>query len=463
MVLDKFSTALDLLKGFQVNLYVGEEIIKGKLMGVETDHVVIEDEHKYIFYYSIDKIQAITKNTKQFQVEEITTTFQKTQSLTELLHSFRNSWVSILCLNKKRFSGVLSDIDADFATIINGEERILIKLTHISNILKGFIQDEETKETSSKGNEQNKNKASNNNQEKNDKDTTEQKKNNKSEKKSKETAKEVTKDSDKKSETSTKTEIVIAENQQPALPLAVVIEPKEIKVWSQPIKPEPVSVPLTELTPSTTTTTTVQTEPTKETEVSLKDTSDLKKSNIESKKPNTELSKEKKNEEPKVIKPKLLAPPKEIKPIKVEAPIGKSSSAAKSEEKPSKSTEKENIVKSSNSKGNVVKTSKTKENVVKAANVTESAVKASNVIENLKKQSAEKENVVKTVRMTSTYQEQTKVKNTMEQNNSVHSWKQTDQGKKAFRYAGEPVSHDIERDLTFSGRFNRQRRKTSRY
>ena len=143
MGLDKFSAALDLLKGFQVNLYVGEEIIKGKLVGVEPDHVVIENDKQYIYYYSIDKIQAITKNTKQFQVEEISSTFQKTQSLTELLQSFKNSWVNILCLNKKRFSGVLSDIDADFATLINGEERILIKLTHISNILKGFIQEEE--------------------------------------------------------------------------------------------------------------------------------------------------------------------------------------------------------------------------------------------------------------------------------------------------------------------------------
>ncbi|MFZ7944513.1 hypothetical protein, partial [Neobacillus sp. 19] len=145
MGLDKFSAALDLLKGFNVNLYVGEDIYKGKLIGVEPDHVVMETEDKYIFYYNIDKIQAITKNTRQFQPEEPTAEFQKTQSLSELLHSFHHSWVTILSINKQRFSGVLSDIDTDFATLINGEERILIKITHISNILKGFVKEKETK------------------------------------------------------------------------------------------------------------------------------------------------------------------------------------------------------------------------------------------------------------------------------------------------------------------------------
>ncbi|MEH7120951.1 hypothetical protein V7128_26615, partial [Neobacillus vireti] len=142
MGLEKFSTALDLLIGFQVNLYVGEDIFKGKLIGVEADHVVLETDSKYIVYYNIDKIQAITKNTKQFQPEKTTVEFQKTQSLKELLLSFQYSWITILTINKQSFYGVLSEIDEDFVTLINGEERILIKLIHVSNILKGVIKEE---------------------------------------------------------------------------------------------------------------------------------------------------------------------------------------------------------------------------------------------------------------------------------------------------------------------------------
>jgi chemotaxis protein histidine kinase CheA len=145
---DNFSSTVDLLKGYNVNLYVGEEIIKGKLMGVETDHIILEDENEYVYYYSIDKIQAITKNTKQYKGEDITTEFMKTQSLADLLSSLKNSWVSILCLNKQSFSGVLSIVDSDFVTLINGEDRILIKISHISNILKGYRKEEKQQEES---------------------------------------------------------------------------------------------------------------------------------------------------------------------------------------------------------------------------------------------------------------------------------------------------------------------------
>ncbi|MDR7079186.1 chemotaxis protein histidine kinase CheA [Neobacillus niacini] len=141
-----FSSTVDLLKGYNVNLFVGEEIIKGKLMGVETDHIILEDDNNYVYYYSIDKIQAITKNTKQYIGEDITTEFMKTQSLADLLSSLKNSWVSILCLNKQSFSGVLSIVDADFVTLINGEDRILIKISHISNILKGYRKEQKEEE-----------------------------------------------------------------------------------------------------------------------------------------------------------------------------------------------------------------------------------------------------------------------------------------------------------------------------
>src|SRR3954453_23579847 len=156
---DKFSATLELLKGFYINLYVGEDIFKGKLIGVETDHVVLETENNYIFYYNLDKIQAITKNTKQFQPEEASVEFKKTQSLMELLHSFQYSWVTILSINKKTFYGVLSEIDEDFITLINGEERILIKVTHVSNILKGVIKEkqEEKEQDKTESNNETKN------------------------------------------------------------------------------------------------------------------------------------------------------------------------------------------------------------------------------------------------------------------------------------------------------------------
>ncbi|OIK15678.1 hypothetical protein BIV60_07915 [Bacillus sp. MUM 116] len=168
---DNFSSTLDLFKGYWVNLYVSEEIIKGKLMGVEEDHLILENENNYIFYYSLDKIQAITKNTKQFQAEEISSKYLKTTSLKELLDSLINSWVSILCLNKQTFSGIVNEVDSDFVTLISGEERILIKLTHVSNIVMGVIEDN-SNNSDSETDEEEQNEEEQNEEEQNETEVT---------------------------------------------------------------------------------------------------------------------------------------------------------------------------------------------------------------------------------------------------------------------------------------------------
>jgi hypothetical protein len=219
---DNFSSTVDLLKGYNVNLYVGEEIIKGKLMGVETDHVIIEDENKYVYYYSIDKIHAITKNTKQYKGEEITTEFMKTQSLADLLSSLKNSWVSILCVNKQSFSGVLGIVNSDFVTLINGEDRILIKISHISNILKGYRKEEKEEKQDDSKNEAESNVSDSKSEEKEDTYVEEQvfMKSNKQE------------NNDKQNKV-----VTMVENEPVVSPKVIVNQPEnEKKVWAEPIK-----------------------------------------------------------------------------------------------------------------------------------------------------------------------------------------------------------------------------------
>jgi len=168
MGLDKISSSLDLLLGYNVNLYIGEEIVNGKLIGVERDHIIVEDNNNYVFYYSFEQIQAITKNTKLFQSEETTANFIRTQSLTEVLNSFKNTWITILCVNKQKFNGIMSQVDEDFATLINGEEKILIKLSQISNILKGYVNQEGTNSASTNASSQSNSKNENSSNHKSD-------------------------------------------------------------------------------------------------------------------------------------------------------------------------------------------------------------------------------------------------------------------------------------------------------
>ncbi|NRD79530.1 DUF2642 domain-containing protein [Bacillus sp. BRMEA1] len=153
MSVDQFKSTLNSLIGFNVSLYVGEQVYKGKLISVEPDHVIIENENNYIFYYNISQIQAITKNTKQFQGEEITSEYLKTQSLKQVLDSLTNSWVTIFCTSKQKFSGILSKVGADFITLINGADGILIQNSNIANVIKGEMKEQENSETKEENNQ----------------------------------------------------------------------------------------------------------------------------------------------------------------------------------------------------------------------------------------------------------------------------------------------------------------------
>jgi len=416
MGLEKFSAALDLLTGFNVNLYVGEDVFKGNLIGVEADHVVLEAENKYIFYYTIDKIQAITKNTKQFQPEKLTAEFQKTQSLTELLQSFQHSWVTILCINKQKFSGVLSEIDTDFATLINGEERILIKLTHISNILKGFIKEEKSKL------EETKEKAQNNNETKNNENETCQTAENKTGNKSRQTTKAVCTTFEKKEKTTAHRET--SEVQPEVVAAAEIIEPTNIMVWSEPIKIEaPVTIQKEDHSFKSE-------KPESSVETGSKVKTDMKK-------PNNEMNQiVKKNDELSMNKPKQTEQVKEMKPVK--------EAVMKVETKPVAilpSPKKEVKSRETTSAAKPVKSRET--------TTTAKPVKS--------KETTTTTKPVQSQNTASRKTEDTKTERFV--NDTKNVWKQRDQEKVAFRFSGEPVSRDTERAFPFAGWPNRNKNK----
>ena len=433
MGIEKFSAALDLLKGFEVNLFVGEDIFKGKLIGVEADHVVLETENNYIFYYSIDKIQAITKNTKKFQPEKTKAQFLKTQSLKDLLLSFQHTWVTILSINKQRFTGVLSEIDEDFATLINGEERILIKLVHISNILKGFIKEEVKKSDSSKDNGKNDSKGSSNgssekddskkeekskseskedskkggkskseskdDSKKEEKSKSESKDDSKKEEKSKSESKDDSKSSDKKQK---------SDKNEKEQDQVVMEEANNTMVWSQPIKIESTMVQ-------------VKDEGSSNLFKSKKSHSEEKnssKSSTDMKKSKEEMStKDNKTEETWSSKPKGNDQQKEMKSVKETATIQQTDNIPAPPYKIQMSEGK-----------------------------------------SAKKQEAT--TTVTTANQATKKTENTKAAEAVSTNNSQNSWKQKEQEQKVFRFAGEPVTSDSQRTFPFAGWPNRNNRTT---
>ncbi|NHC40729.1 hypothetical protein G6549_12180 [Bacillus sp. MM2020_1] len=411
---EKFSAALDLLKGFEVNLFVGEDIFKGKLIGVEADHVVLETVNNYIFYYNIDKIQAITKNTKKFQPEKSTVEFQKTQSLVELLQSFQHTWVTILSINKQRFTGVLSEIDEDFATLINGEERILIKLTHVSNILKGFIKDETDKKSSSNEKEKN-NKNSDNDKDSKDKSSSSgDKDDSKKDEKSKSESKDDSKNSDKKQKSEKNDKNDKNDKKDKKQDAIVMEETNNTMVWSQPIKIEATMVQTKDEIFSTS----VKTKKSSHTEEK-----DSSKTSSEMKKSKEQSTRDKKSEETKSSKPQESDQSKEMKPVK------ESVSFQNNDNTPAPPLKLQN---------SEVKSTKTQDtsNPVKTFSIQNQATKKpENKTEN-------------------------KTNDTNTNSNSQNVWKQKEQEKKVFRFAGEPANEDNQKAFPFAGWPNRNNRAT---
>jgi hypothetical protein len=409
MGLDKFSSSLDLLLGFNVNLYIGEDIYNGKLIGVESDHIIMEDENNYVFYYSIEQIQAITKNTKLFQSEEITTDFLRTQSLTDVLNSFRHSWVTILCLNKQKFNGILSQVDEDFATLINGEERILIKLTHISNILKGFVNEEKTNTDSTNASSQSN--AENGSNAKAESDATSNESNKKAENKSGSNAKaesdatsnESNKKAENKSGSSSKednsnsakssSQKEKSKQQQEVTAKMDEIEPNNTMVWSKPIKIEATMVQSKDEFSSNI--------------LKTKKSTDLKKSKDDM------GTKDSNFEEVKSSKSKSNEQPKEMNLVKESVFI------QKTDNEPAPPFKLQN---------SEVKSSKTQEATKPATKKTENTITNENSATN----------------------------------NSQNVWKQREKEQKVFRFAGELVGSDNQRAFPFAGWPNRNN-QTSRF
>ncbi|MEH7356106.1 hypothetical protein V7150_21555 [Neobacillus drentensis] len=389
---------MDLLKGFNVNLYVDEEVFKGTLIGVEADHVVLETENKYIFYYNIDKIQAVTKNTRQFQPEKTTSEFQKTQRLTDLLRSFLHSWITILCTNKQRFSGVLSEIDTDFATLINGEDRIYIKLTYVSNILKGYIKEEKRTQNETTENEQNKNETKNNENEENDEvNRTCQTTENKTGNNSKQTAREKSTSFENKEKTTADSEY--SEKQPKVAAVEEIFEPLITTELSH--SKNKVTLQIDDhISKSRKRETSVDTE--------HKGKTDRKKQK------NEKNNKKKKTDEPSIGKAKPIEPAKEMKPvketvIKVETKPADKLPSLKKEAIPSKSQE----------------TTDTTKPVL------------SHTTANRKTEDTNSDRF---------------------ENDTKNVWGQKDEEKRTSRFSGEPVTPNKERAFPFAGWPNRNKK-----
>src|SRR5690554_6050724 len=95
--------------GFHIGIYTNDgEHIEGILTEIKGDYLIIKDDKDNTFFFNIDKIQAFSKNTRKFKVDESDSKPFYESSLMEVIDNYQYSWVTVHCQHKLNFSGILT-------------------------------------------------------------------------------------------------------------------------------------------------------------------------------------------------------------------------------------------------------------------------------------------------------------------------------------------------------------------
>ena len=138
----KFQKVLNGLINMKISLFLSDnQFIEGVLLDVKQDHIVV-DVNQNIYYFALQHIQALSKNTKDFSISSEIVHYVNKNYLVDVLKALRYNWVSINSLSDQVLFGVLSTISDDHITVINNSELLYIPKSNVSTI-NGNITEEQ--------------------------------------------------------------------------------------------------------------------------------------------------------------------------------------------------------------------------------------------------------------------------------------------------------------------------------
>lgn len=118
--------------GFHIGIYTNDgEHIEGILTEIKGDFLIIKDEKDKTFFFNIDKIQAFSKNTRKFKVDDSPSEPFYERSLMEVIDNYQYCWVTVHCQHKLTFSGILTVITNDHIILTVKDEKLYIQKEHI--------------------------------------------------------------------------------------------------------------------------------------------------------------------------------------------------------------------------------------------------------------------------------------------------------------------------------------------
>ena len=149
-----FMEAIKELMGFDIEVFlIDGATTRGLLIHAEDDLLVLEKGNDQPHYYKFDQILAVSKNTRLFHQQPITTEFVPGESLNEILAGCRYKWVTLRS-GQDTFEGVLSRVFDEHLVLISKDESLLINKAVISHVYLGELQEEKKEESTSSSDEE---------------------------------------------------------------------------------------------------------------------------------------------------------------------------------------------------------------------------------------------------------------------------------------------------------------------
>ncbi|MDM5310830.1 hypothetical protein [Peribacillus frigoritolerans] len=156
-----FQEALNSLIGFNISIISDDKTVhNGVVLDVESDFIVIQMNPDKQCYFNLNQVYALSKNTKEFQVQMLDHEPTQKQSFTELINELKGHWVTVNRENNLSFDGFLSTVTNNYIVLLNKDKQLYVQLSNIHYIFKGI----DNKESSENKQQENKDEKTENKQ-----------------------------------------------------------------------------------------------------------------------------------------------------------------------------------------------------------------------------------------------------------------------------------------------------------
>ncbi|MDQ0882156.1 DUF2642 domain-containing protein [Peribacillus sp. V2I11] len=156
-----FQEALNSLIGFNISIISDDKTVhNGVVLDVKSDFIVIQMNPNKQCYFNLNQVYALSKNTKEFQVQIHDHEPTQKQSFTELINELKGHWVTVNRDNNLSFDGFLSTVTNNYIVLLKKDKQLYVQLSNIHYIFKGI----DNKESSENKQQENKDEKTENKQ-----------------------------------------------------------------------------------------------------------------------------------------------------------------------------------------------------------------------------------------------------------------------------------------------------------